>query len=285
MGQVPQVACCSCSGKQGPANVPFQVINEAPQIGDKLESTNGAEFQQRIETPNEDPSQQSELRYPEAETPLPPPDNRASPPESRKLLELAPSSKEFVPASAQRLSPNGERKSLELAPSAKQLELSPQPFDTVNTTVSYDPSKFSTMDYLEMTKKQKQSTKMIIKDFVKAMVKGKRFFAVTPAGETKACFCALNRSLDKLQIRADEKDKRGRTLPLASIGEILVGKDKSASPSCDSLETPLDDLSVTLVLESDECLTFRMENIDARDKLASCLMMFSDQARTGGSRV
>lgn len=146
---------------------------------------------------------------------------------------------------------------------------------------AFDTAPFGTIDYEEMTKKQRQAAKHLVKDFVKTMVKGRQLSAVLTSGQIRTCFCALNRSLDKLQIRASEKDKQGRTIPLATIAEIVVGSDASQSTACD-LETPLDDLSVTLVLDSDECITFSLPDIESRDHLAACLTMFSNQSRDLG---
>jgi len=64
-----------------------------------------------------------------------------------------------------------------------------------------------------------------------------------------------------------------------------VGADRGASAATQDLETPLDERSVTLVLETDECITFRMEDTESRDKLAACLTMFSGQARTAGRKA
>lgn len=143
---------------------------------------------------------------------------------------------------------------------------------------------FGTLDYEEMTKKQRQAAKHLVKDFVKTMVKGRQLSAVLTSGQVRTCFCVLNRSLDKLQIRASEKDKQGRTIPLATIAEIIVGSDASGSAASD-LETPLDDLSVTLVLDSDECITFRLPDLESRDHLAACLTMFSNQSRDSGRHL
>lgn len=181
--------------------------------------------------------------------------------------------------SPQALAPVPEKAPANFAPPLLQAS---DPFANMETLQS-DPfanQPFDTVDYEEATKKQKQSAKQLVKDFVKTMVRGRQLAAVLPSGEVRACFCALNRGLDKLQIRAAEKDRHGRTVPLQNIAEIVVGSDKSASAATEGLETPLDNLSVTLVLETDECITFRLEDVESRDKLAACLTMFSGQART-----
>merc|ERR1711904_628391 len=77
-----------------------------------------------------------------------------------------------------------------------------QASDPFTTLESVPAEPFATLDYEERTMQQKQTAKQLVKDFVKTMVKGRQFSAVLPSGQVRACFCALNRSLDKLQIRA-----------------------------------------------------------------------------------
>lgn len=250
--------CCSCSSKPASANPPVQFILEPTQSTKHETGSN-------LSTASSSPKASIENRVVSSEPPLPPPAFSPEP--------------EIPPV-----------KPLELAPSAKELEKSPKretgqdsgqlwgsdPFATLESV----SSPFATLEYEDMTKQQKNSAKAFVKDFVKAMVKGQHFTAVLPSGKTKDCFCALNRNLDKFQIRAHEKDRRGRTISLASVEEIVVGTEVSGSVKCAGLSTPLDEMCVTLALETDECLTFRLEDRDARDKLAVCLTMFSDQAKT-----
>merc|ERR1712216_721633 len=56
-----------------------------------------------------------------------------------------------------------------------------------------------------VNKEQKNSAKVLIKDFVSKMVKGRKLTAILPNGQVRVCFCALSRGLDKLQIRANER--------------------------------------------------------------------------------
>lgn len=148
-------------------------------------------------------------------------------------------------------------------------------FQTVDSTAA-----FCTLDYDEMTKGQRQEARKLVKEFVKTMVRGREFAVVLPNGQVKTCFCSLNRRLDKIRIRASEKDKQAREIAVASVVEILAGSDKSQSANCEGLATPLDELSVTLALESQECITFRLPDVAARDNLVMCLSMFTNQARS-----
>lgn len=133
--------------------------------------------------------------------------------------------------------------------------------------------------YAEMSKEQRAAAKNIIKEFVRTMVKGKQIHVVLPNGNIRVCFVALSRKLDTLKIKANEKDKQSRNIALADIEEIVVGQDTGQSGAFEGLETPLDEMSVTLALQSSECITFRMPDPDSRDTLVMCLTMFANEAR------
>lgn len=133
--------------------------------------------------------------------------------------------------------------------------------------------------YEGMTKEQRSEAKRIIKEFVRTMVKGRTLNVVPANGNVRACFVSMSRKLDTLKIRASEKDKQARAIPLVDIEEILVGTDVGGSQACEGLETPLDDLCVTLVLTSADCITFRMQDMESRDTMVMCLTMFSNEAR------
>merc|ERR1712183_334220 len=123
-------------------------------------------------------------------------------------------------------------------------------------------------DYEEMTKEQRSEARRIMKDFVKTMVRGRRFTVVAASGEVRTCFCALSRKLDRLRISTGEHEKKVREVHLASIQEV-------ASEDCSGI---CDEVSATLVLNTDQCITFRLPGGDDRDKLA-CLNLLSTQAK------
>lgn len=252
--------CCSCNGKHpGP---PIQVIHEPLSANDRSEKMPGAEVGQPAVSQKvvAYSPKGSRIKQSPGRTPAPEPA-----PEDALAGALIPEPELVVPSPEQEPTRRTES----------------DPFATLE---SLPTEPFATLDYEEMTKKQKQSAKQLVKDFVKTMVRGRQLMAMLPSGQVRPCFCALNRSLDKLQIRANERDRHGRTVALASIAEIVVGSDKSASAGTEGLETPLDDLSLTLVLDTDECITFRLEDLESRDKLAACLTMFSGQARAAGRK-
>jgi len=282
--------CCNCNGNP---NGPIQVIHESGSIVDGGGSGRGMDVNQAIlaYSPKSAPPKVhgSQLQYDLAE-PEPAPSLMLSEmtldpsmaletvPEDNQVTQPAPTSplNTLQSQSVQRSAPSSKKGGF--VDKSPPLMTAQDPFTTLD---SLPNEPFATMEYEEMTKRQKSSAKQLVKDFVKTMVRGRQFSAVLPTGQTRACFCALNRGLDKLQIRANERDRHGRTVPLQNIAEIVVGSDKGASAATSGLETPLDDLSVTLVLETEECITFRLEDIESRDKLAACLTMFSGQARTG----
>mmetsp|Transcript_12101 Transcript_12101/g.31978 ORF Transcript_12101/g.31978 Transcript_12101/m.31978 type:complete len:231 (+) Transcript_12101:164-856(+) len=141
-------------------------------------------------------------------------------------------------------------------------------------------SSAGSSSYETWTREQKAEAKRIIKDFVKSMVKGKNLHVVLPNGQIRTVLVSLSRALDILKIKAGaNKDAQARAIPLATIDEILVGTDTGDSEACEGMETPLDELSVTLALSSQECITFRMSDVEARDTLVMCLTMFSNEAR------
>jgi len=134
--------------------------------------------------------------------------------------------------------------------------------------------------YEGMSKEQRGEAKRIIKEFVRTMVKGRSLTVVPSTGKCRTCFVSMSRKLDKLKIRASEKkDSQERPIPLVDIEEIFAGTEISESQACEGLETPLDDLCVTLVLTSGDCLTFRMPDMESRDTLVMCLTMFANEAR------
>jgi len=130
-----------------------------------------------------------------------------------------------------------------------------------------------------MPREQRQEAKRLIKEFVRSMVKGKEIHVALPTGSVRTCFVSLTRELETLKIKANKNDNQSRSVSLADIEEIVVGTDTGTSAACEGLETPLDELSVTLALSSAECITFRMSDVEARDTLVMCLTFFSTEAK------
>eukprot|EP00928_Gymnodinium_smaydae_P014710 TRINITY_DN15414_c0_g2_i1.p2 TRINITY_DN15414_c0_g2~~TRINITY_DN15414_c0_g2_i1.p2 ORF type:complete len:248 (-),score=71.02 TRINITY_DN15414_c0_g2_i1:177-920(-) len=156
--------------------------------------------------------------------------------------------------------------------SAESLDARSEGGDSTGTGVS---SNASSCD--GMTREQRKEAKALVKKFVKDMVKGRQLQVIAPNGTVRAVFCALNRKLDALKIRANKDAKSGQEIPLNTIDEIVAGESAAQSAGCEGLETPLDELSVTLVLSTGTCITFRMDSLEARDTFTMCLTMFANE--------
>merc|ERR1719327_2258858 len=87
-----------------------------------------------------------------------------------------------------------------------------------------------------------------------------------PSGMRATAQVSQSRQLDNIKICAGGKVRK---IPLTDIDEILAGEEASNSPAFEGLETPLDELCVTLALKTDECITFRMPDIEQRDTMTT----------------
>lgn len=61
-----------------------------------------------------------------------------------------------------------------------------------------------------------------------------------------------------------------RQIPLSEMAEVYQGKEP------EDLETPLDDLCATVMLQSQECISFHFADIPAREHFAMCLQILVD---------
>lgn len=116
----------------------------------------------------------------------------------------------------------------------------------------------------EQKEQQKQAQKLV-KDFVTDMVRGKKFEVVLKSGQSKTCACSLSRALDTLKIKVGGEERR---IALVQVRELHAGAEVS------HVDTPLDELCATLVLASDEAITFRFPDTEERDTFVMCLLMF-----------
>mmetsp|Transcript_62210 Transcript_62210/g.178972 ORF Transcript_62210/g.178972 Transcript_62210/m.178972 type:complete len:246 (+) Transcript_62210:81-818(+) len=120
------------------------------------------------------------------------------------------------------------------------------------------------------SKEQKQHAKAVVKDFVKAMVKGRKLNVMAPSGSLRSCTVSISRNLDALRIKADSKTQN---IPLKTVEEIHAGTD------VEGIETPLDELCATLMLTTENCITFRLNDINDRDTFVMCLLMFCNNQK------
>mmetsp|Transcript_97717 Transcript_97717/g.276423 ORF Transcript_97717/g.276423 Transcript_97717/m.276423 type:complete len:246 (+) Transcript_97717:207-944(+) len=132
----------------------------------------------------------------------------------------------------------------------------------------------------DMTKEERKEAKQLVKNFTREMVKGKKTSVMLPRGQLKTCFFNLNRKLDTLRIKNSKESKGSKDILLANIDEILAGEDVTLSAVAQGIETPIDDLCVTLVISGVDCLTFRMPDFEARDTFVMCLTIFTNEAKS-----
>eukprot|EP00747_Dinoflagellata_sp_TGD_P168006 gnl/TRDRNA2_/TRDRNA2_193465_c0_seq1.p1 gnl/TRDRNA2_/TRDRNA2_193465_c0~~gnl/TRDRNA2_/TRDRNA2_193465_c0_seq1.p1 ORF type:complete len:354 (-),score=59.30 gnl/TRDRNA2_/TRDRNA2_193465_c0_seq1:67-981(-) len=293
--------CCCASQKDAPGNVPVQVIEEFGAADERNSPTLPLAVSATAAPPPEDAEDGAQPGI-VSQSP------HGSDREAHGLGSDA--GKSPTAASATSDSPNGSRarNGMSGKPDRPKLGLDkplttlPNILDVTRSTEegkddasdppqdgAYDNGVFDTQGTLkstgsswrfqEMTKDQRLEAKRLIKDFVKTMVRGRQFSVIMPNGVLRNCHCSLSRKLDALVIRSSPKDKNERKIPLTSIEEILAGSDKTESAAFEGLKTPLDDLSVTLALNSGECISFRLPDMEARDTLVMCLTMFSNQVR------
>lgn len=121
-------------------------------------------------------------------------------------------------------------------------------------------------------REQKQQAKAVVKEFTKAMVKGRKINVIAPDGSLKSCTVSLGRSLDTMRIKVKSNS---RSIPLRDIEEIHAGEATEEI----QIQTPLDDLCATLMLPSDESITFRLNDINERDTFVMCLLMFCNNQK------
>lgn len=119
-------------------------------------------------------------------------------------------------------------------------------------------------------KEQQKQAKKVVKDFVKEMVKGKKMNVMKQSGQLTSCTVSLTRALDALKIKAGGQT---RDILLRDIAEIAAGTEVQ------DVDTPLDDLCATLMLVTEDCITFRMVDLNARDTFIMCLLMFCNNQK------
>lgn len=117
---------------------------------------------------------------------------------------------------------------------------------------------------------------VVVKAFVRGMVKGRPMDVLSQSGGTAECTVFLDRKLTTLSLaRAGKEDSKKRAVPLQDISEITVGEE-----SGQEFGLPTTALCVTLVLENGQAIAFAFEDEEKRDTFALCLSMFVDGRRT-----
>ena len=125
----------------------------------------------------------------------------------------------------------------------------------------------------EALKAQRKKARKLVKVFVKEMVRGRKLEVVLKTGKRKASACSMSRTLDALKVKLAGHSK---TIQLAEVEEIHAGADVKR------VDTTLDELCVTLILASQDAISFRLEDVEDRDTFAACLLMFVQRAQGVG---
>jgi len=147
------------------------------------------------------------------------------------------------------------------------------------SSVSSHSSNFS-----EMSKEERKDAKLVVKHFVRGMVKGRTLSAVLSDGSLRPCFCMLTRKLDMFRIKANKTDTQARDIPLRCIEEIVVGSSDFHGV-CEGLDTPVDEFCATMAIRGQsghKFISFRLSDKEALDAFVLCLTMLSQGARDGG---
>lgn len=106
-----------------------------------------------------------------------------------------------------------------------------------------------------------------MKSFVKGMVRGREMNVLSVDGQLRSCTCSFDRKLKEYKIMIS---KDTRSIPLTKFREVFQG----AEP--EDIATPLDELCVTVVLDTGECLSFRFNSVEERESFAMCLQIIMD---------
>jgi len=127
---------------------------------------------------------------------------------------------------------------------------------------------------------QVSDAQVVVKAFVRGLVKGRPMEVLASSGGTATCTVFLDRKLTTLSLaRAGKEDAKKRNVPLQEISEITVGEESGLE-----FGLPTTDLCVTLVLENGQAIAFAFEDEEKRDTFALCLSMFVDGRRTEMAR-
>merc|ERR1719265_3021819 len=106
-----------------------------------------------------------------------------------------------------------------------------------------------------------------MKAFVKSMIKGRDISVLSVDGQLRTCVCSLDRKLKNFVV---EISRSSRKIPLTTVSEVFQGKEP------EDIDTPLDELCSTMMLESGECISFRFPTEPDRESFAMCLQIIID---------
>lgn len=122
-------------------------------------------------------------------------------------------------------------------------------------------------DLIPARQREASRLQQAMKAFVKTMVRGQDMSVLSPDGRTRTCCCSLDRRLKSFVI---ELKGARRKIGLSEVAEVFQGKEP------EDISTPLDELCCTLMLQSDECITFRFTDVPSREHFGTCLQVLVD---------
>jgi len=217
--------------------------------------------------------QQAGASGPDLVVPAPAPDWAAMPPQRMQPVAPGGGQKPGAPTSSGRQAGADEDKFISKVGELPRFDKSKRQDDNCSEiSTGTAVSGISDIADAAAEKEQRQQAKVVVKDFVKAMVKGRKMNVIAPDGSLKTCTASMSRSLDQLRIKVKSNS---RSIPLKDIEEIHAGADVEEL----QIQTPLDELCATLMLPDEESITFRMSDINDRDTFVMCLLMFCNNQK------
>lgn len=108
----------------------------------------------------------------------------------------------------------------------------------------------------------------LMKQFVRELVHGKSYLVVIEHGQTEPCMLSLSQNLMCFQLEAAGVNHE---IPLKNVKDVCAGRHivSKAAP------VTLDDFCSTLVLRSNECVTFRLRSLRERDEFTKCIKVLA----------
>mmetsp|Transcript_79128 Transcript_79128/g.242081 ORF Transcript_79128/g.242081 Transcript_79128/m.242081 type:complete len:195 (-) Transcript_79128:54-638(-) len=133
---------------------------------------------------------------------------------------------------------------------------------------SVDSTATTGFGYVSLNEEQKarEMTKLqhMIRDFVMEFLQGVYLDAVLEDGTLVPCKCIMDSKLATLTLQVNHIT---RAIDLTSIQEICSGRELRDL----QVTTPLDDLCATLVMQDDQCVSFKFTDVQAREHFATCM--------------
>lgn len=127
----------------------------------------------------------------------------------------------------------------------------------------------------EQNQSQAARAKLIIRKFVRRMVKGQELAVLSRKGGVATVSATLDRRLTKLTLARGHSKIGKRGIALEAVAGIAVGLEALEEVEGGALPG-LDELCATLVLEGGECISFRLSDVEERDTFVLCMSMFVD---------